>query len=147
MKLLFCIFLIGACCHTRPLHDSIVISTPQEFIFSDALSETFPDGTPVLSEQIQTYPVNHELYGTKEYDGYYLIREGNNETDDCRITRTPLELGEADYLYMRVSGTTEMCSGKYCSDCDFKTGGSCKCTDPTNACRHTIIKNNKLLAR
>lgn len=127
--------LLGSCCSSK--YDYLMVASPKEDLFTKQLKPTFPDGTPIEVEEIVSYPGEKNLH---------LVREGHDpKTKDCRISRTEIEPSESGYLFMRISGVTETCSGKNCSHCDFKQGGGCSCVNSTNICEHTITRNSEML--
>jgi hypothetical protein len=138
--------LIASACCTQKLPpcgpcedlDAVIISSPSDDLFTDALADKFEDGTPV--EVVET-----EL--DEKTGAYYLVREGHTSKKDCRVTRTPLYESKEGFLYMRRNGASETCTGNGCSHCAFKTGGGCTCVNSTNTCSHTITRNNVLFKR
>jgi len=129
------LLLAGACC-TK--HDYLMVASPDESMFTKQLVDRFADESPVELEEIVSY---------EDKENYYLLREGHDMKGNCRLSRTEIELADSGYMFMRLSGTTEMCSGKNCEHCAFKKGGGCSCVNSTNTCNHTIIKNDRLLRR
>jgi len=138
MRLLLTITLLsilGACCTQN---DAIVVGGPNDELYTRQLVDKFEDGTPVESEEMTNYKNDRTLY---------LVREGHTKKGDCRISRTPVDLGESGYYVMLMKKSTDTCSGNGCSHCDFASGGGCVCVNSTNTCSHTISRNHLLLWR
>ena len=128
--------LTYGCC--TPKHDYLMVASPDESLFTKQLVDRFPDDSPIELEEIVSY---------EGEDDYYLLREAHGKDGSCRLSRTKIELAESGYFFMRISGTTESCSGKGCEHCGFKKAGGCECVNSLNICEHTIVKNETLLLR
>lgn len=79
-------------------------------------------------------------------DDDYYYRKGVTEKGDCRLSRTPIVETGDDFVFMRINGVTESCSGTSCEHCAFKKGGGCECKNVLQGvCTHTITRNRDLM--
>lgn len=99
-------------------------------VIPGVVTPVFGDGTIVIEQWMK---------------GGYYFREGHDEKGDCRLSRTPVEK-DGDFMFMRLNGTTETCSGTTCTHCAFKKSGGCECKNIAQGiCTHTISRNRDLI--
>lgn len=128
LALSFLVFMGCQKCPTCPEPETKVLIT------SETLKAEFEDGTKVKKTWTQT-----------DSGKTYHYREGESRKGDCRISRTPVDKADG-FVFMRMNGATETCSGVTCEHCAFKDTGGCTCKNIAQGiCTHTITRNKDLL--